>query len=521
VTKLPVVPVGKALFPGDDQAEGGSMPTLITKAHLTGAAKLRRYGMKLFSPPFLEELHRGLIGREPDRESLEKWVSQLRADRPLREIILEMHAPATVEELYRGTFYPPPDPKEREPDPESLENWVSQLRAGKPLRETVREMHASATVEELYRGIFDRPPDPKGRDHWIQVMREGRALRQVLAEMLSSHEFRSSRARVIKQSELPDINQELPRPCVTGAGLDTFVHHVLEIKHDEEFDLLQSLIVRHRFYDSVGGWAYAIDLDKRVTAAIVTGLGAASCLDVGCSNGPVISQLADRGLAVAGIDLSHLAFALAYPNIRAQMNFGDLLTTTFDRKFDVVVAMDVFEHISPLKVSEHIRRAAALVERNGYLLVNSPMFGKDPVFGTPFPLHLEQWTREPQSTFWLHIPCYDSGWPVDGHLIWAPVAYWEQQFNAVGLMRDLEIETALQHALSGFFAEFAPARKALFVLRWPDNSRPSADVARDVVRAVAQVEGLPGGQDIGFSPLQSRPGSAAPVPEPTANQPEM
>ena len=408
---------------------------------LRSVEQLRRYSIKFFSKPLLEELHRGLLGREPESQSITKWVSE--------------------------------------------------TREGKSLYEIVREMHASATVEELYHGILSRAPDTNGKDHWTRALREGTALRQVLTKILSSEEFQGLRGRSIKQSELPDIRSALPRPYVTQEGLDGMTHHVLHVEQDSEFNLLEHLITEHRFYDSYGGWGYTIDLDKRVTAAMAKGLGAKSCLDIGCSNGPVISLLAKDGVDVAGIDLSHLAFALAYPSIRNRMVYGDLLSVSLERTFDVVIAMDVFEHTNPLKLGEYISRAASLVDRDGYLLVNGPLFGQDRVFGQPFPLFLEAWTREPQNTFWRHIPCSEHGWPVDGHLIWASVGFWENQLAAKGLIRDIEIETALQRALSGFFAEYAPGRKMLFVLRSPHNERRSAEVAERVSQAVSEVEGLP------------------------------
>ncbi len=408
---------------------------------LKGAKQLRRYSIKFFSKPLLEELHRGLLGCEPECQSIAKWVSE--------------------------------------------------TRKGKSLSEIVREMYASATVEELYHGILNRAPDTNGKDHWTRALREGTALRQVLTKILSSEEFQGLRGRSIKQSELPDIRSALPRPYVTQEGLDGLTHHVLHVEQDSEFNLLEHLIAEHRFYDSYGGWGYTIDLDKRVTAAMAKGLGAKSCLDIGCSNGAVISLLAKDGVDVAGIDLSHLAFALAYPTIRNRMVYGDLLSVSFGQTFDVVIAMDVFEHTNPLKLGEYLSRAASLVDRDGYLLVNGPLFGEDRVFGQPFPLFLEAWTREPQDTFWRHIPCYEHGWPVDGHLIWASVGFWEGQFAANGLIRDIEIETALQRALSGFFAEYAPGRKMLFVLRSPHNERRSAEVAERVSQAVSEVAGLP------------------------------
>src|SRR5579862_7776953 len=377
------------------------------------------------------------------------------------------------------------------PDAATLANWSSRLRSGTTVHEMVKALQASAVVEELYQGILKRAPDPNGRTHWRNALENGRPIREAINHLLDSEEFRGLRGRAIKQSELPDIRTALPRPYVTQTGLDSLVHHVLHIEDDSEFDLFERLIVEHRFYDSYGGWGYTIDLDKRVTAAMAKGLGAKTCLDIGCSNGPVISLLAREGVDVTGIDMSHLAFAMAYPAVRNRMLYGDLLSVELERSFDVVIAMDFFEHTNPLKLGSYLTRAASLVGRDGYMIVNGPMFGMDRVFGQPFPLFLEPWTHEPRDTFWRHIPCYENGWPVDGHLIWASVGFWEKQFADKGLIRDIEIETALQGALSGFFAEYAPGRKMLFVLRSPDNQRRPKDVAASVCGSVLAVEGLP------------------------------
>lgn len=362
---------------------------------------------------------------------------------------------------------------------------------GRALHEPAGTLGFEQILGELYQGLFKRPLDSHGMEQWTKKLLEGQALREIVGHWADSDEFRGLRGRAIRQAELPDIRGALPRPYVTQVGLDGLTHHVLHLENDSEFDLLEQLIFTHRFYDSFGGWGYTIDLDKRVTAAIVKGLGAKSCLDIGCSNGPVMSVLASNGVDVVGIDMSHLAFALAYSNVRDRMVYGDLLAVDLNRTFDVVVAMDFFEHTNPRKLGQYIGKAASLVHAEGYLIVNGPMFGRDRVFGEPFPVHLDDWNHEPQDTYWRHIPCYEKGWPVDGHLIWASAAFWEGQFADHGMIRDIEIETALQRSLSGFFSEYAYARQMLFVLRRQTNRREPSEIAKDVSESVSAVEGLP------------------------------
>ena len=147
-------------------------------------------------------------------------------------------------------------------------------------------------------------------------------------------------------------------------------------RSDADIALMASLLDRHRFYDRFGVWSPVIDHDKEVTAAIVRGLQARSCFELGCFTGPVMSLLAEAGVTVRGAEVSHLAFAFAHPNIRDAIMFGDLLTLDIDRRFDVVLCMDVLEHVSPLQLDQYIERILSIVDDDGYVYLNSPMWGK-------------------------------------------------------------------------------------------------------------------------------------------------
>ena len=163
------------------------------------------------------------------------------------------------------------------------------------------------------------------------------------------------------------------------------------LRTDADIARMASLIDKHRFYDRFGVWSPVIDPDKEITAAIVRGLGARSCFELGCFTGSVISLLADAGVSVLGTEVSHLAFAFAQPNIREAMIFGDLLALDIDRRFGVVLCMDVLEHISPLKLDHYIERLVSLIEEDGYLYLNAPMWGEDQIFGVFEEPYLEEW----------------------------------------------------------------------------------------------------------------------------------
>jgi len=233
----------------------------------------------------------------------------------------------------------------------------------------------------LYRGILERKPDVAGFSEKVDRLRSGKALEQVIRTLIGSPEFRSRFIRsLVPAVPLPDLRATIPDryeiQSVAGVPMTVYV-----ARTDADIALMASLIDKHRFYDRFGVWSPVIDPDKDITAAIVRGLGARSCFELGCFTGSVISLLADDGVRVLGTEVSHLAFAFAQPNIREVMIFGDLLTVDIERRFDVVLCMDVLEHISPLKLAHYIQRLLSLIDDDGYLYVNAPMWGKDRAFG--------------------------------------------------------------------------------------------------------------------------------------------
>lgn len=203
----------------------------------------------------------------------------------------------------------------------------------------------------LYRGILGREPDPTGLAGKADMLRSGDVLEQVIGTFVDSPEFRSRFLQsLVPAVSLPDLTAAMPDRYdiqqVNGGPMRVYV-----ARDESDMMLMASLIETHRFYDRFGVWSPVIDLDKLITAAIVRGLGARSCFELGCFTGPVISLLADAGITVVGAEVSHVAFAFAYPNIRDAMIYGDLLGIAGEggklhRVFDVVLCMDVLEHLN-------------------------------------------------------------------------------------------------------------------------------------------------------------------------------
>jgi SAM-dependent methyltransferase len=353
-----------------------------------------------------------------------------------------------------------------------------------------RSLSPERLATALYHGILGREPDPPGLDEQIERLCSGEPLEQVINRFISSAEFhaRFLRAR-LPAVQLPDLTALMPEryetQMVEGRPMNVFLAVA-----DSDIAVMASLIEHHRFYDRFGVWTPVIDLDKEIIAAIVRGLGARSCFELGCFTGPVLSLLADAGLNVCGAEVSHLAFAYAYPNIRGAMMFGDLLSLGIDREFDAVLCMDVLEHLDPLRLDDYVAKSASLLAPNGYLYLNAPMWGEDPVFGTVEQPYLQEWDAIGDAAFWRHWPCDGGGWPLHGHLVWASPGWWTQKLASHGLVRDLTIERVIHRQLGGFFAQ-ARGRRSLFVLRRPANSNAPEAVAAQLDKALAGVPDIP------------------------------
>lgn len=341
----------------------------------------------------------------------------------------------------------------------------------------------------LYRAILEREPDPVGLSHNVDRLRTGSSVEEVVRTFISSPEFRARVLRTITPIvELPDLRLMMPemyrKELRGGALVDIYAGRT-----DADIARMAMLIEKYRYYDMFGVWSPLIDFDKEITAAIVRGLGAHSCFEVGCFTGSVLSLLAESGICVAGSEISHTAFTFAYPNVRAALLFGDLLSLNITRHFDIILCLDVLEHLQPMQLDCYIEKIKTLLTNDGFVYVNSPMYGNDPVFGTVFDAYLKEWRSCDDGSFWRHWPCDEKGWPEHGHLIWASANWWLRRFEAHGLVRSPAIERVLHRHLAGFF-ELAPARRSLFVLSRPGNAS-SAAAAAQLDDALRRMPNLP------------------------------
>ena len=96
---------------------------------------------------------------------------------------------------------------------------------------------------------------------------------------------------------------------------------------------------------------------RRITSknySDVNVLNGLKCLDIGCGGGILSEPMSRLGAIVTGIDASEMAIQSAVAHSRKSrldidfkcMSTGDLIKSSLDNQFDIIIASEVIEHVS-------------------------------------------------------------------------------------------------------------------------------------------------------------------------------
>jgi SAM-dependent methyltransferase len=96
-------------------------------------------------------------------------------------------------------------------------------------------------------------------------------------------------------------------------------------------------------------------------------------LEVGCGLGGLTRALAAEVAHVTGIDISAHAIAQARPAANAVFEEADALSYRPAGKFDLVLALAVFEHFGPKEREKFLRRARGWLAPGGHLVLHVPI----------------------------------------------------------------------------------------------------------------------------------------------------
>lgn len=112
----------------------------------------------------------------------------------------------------------------------------------------------------------------------------------------------------------------------------------------------------------------------QIADRIVTEFRPGSVLDAGCALGVLVESLRDRGVEAYGVDISDYAVAQVREDIRPYCWVGSL-TEPLPRRYDLIVCIEVLEHMAPADSERAIANLCAAAD--DLLISTSPFDYKE------------------------------------------------------------------------------------------------------------------------------------------------
>jgi SAM-dependent methyltransferase len=326
-------------------------------------------------------------------------------------------------------------------------------------------------LDYIYKKMLGREADPAGKADQLAFLRAGHSRAELVLNITEAPEFIFKTVRdnnhAYIEAHIPLLPIKDERPAQFAMLTDASGREktwVFRADAAADFDWIERKIIVNGYYERPGVWSFIIDEDKRLMAAVAAEFGPASVLDFGCANGAVLRCLLDQGIYSEGIEISRVALDKAIPEVRDRIHLGDLLILRLTRTFDVVLGLDIFEHLNPGKLPRYIAGLRALVADGGYLYANIPAYGRDEEFGEIFGLTYHEWEDDAAAGRpFRSIPVDNYGYPKNGHILCADTKWWARQFEAAGFRREARIERALHGKYDEAMETISPARRAFYV----------------------------------------------------------
>jgi len=252
--------------------------------------------------------------------------------------------------------------------------------------------------------------------------------------------------------------------------------------------------------------------DKRVTAAmLVAAFGPKRALEAGCATGLLVKALRGAGVDAWGFDFSKWCFENAHPAVKDRVVWGDILDLGKHAgapPHDLVLTLDILEHLPPDRVPAALANLTALMAPGAILFAVIPAYGPNAFGPELYPLKYEGWKRDAAAGRpFRNIPLDDQGRPHLGHLTHATIAWWEKTMAEAGLDRLGEVERLLhqrfddrlEFARRSFFVfvwrggESGAVRGKSFLQRLHLSPDPVRRIEKRLLGRISEVRGLPHG----------------------------
>jgi SAM-dependent methyltransferase len=334
-------------------------------------------------------------------------------------------------------------------------------------RVNVDRLSDNEFLDYIYKKLLGREPDPVGRAHQLKFLRAGNSRAALVLNITEAAEFvfKTVKDNIHEYIKLLPIQDERPESYAVLASRDGKEKTtVFRAAAEADFDWLERKIVENGYYERPGVWSFFIDEDKRMMADVAAEFEPGSVLDFGCANGAVLKCLLDKGIYGEGVEISRLALDKTFPEIAGRIHSGDLLSLSLGRKYDLVLGLDIFEHLNPNKLDEYASRLFSLLDDGGYFYANIPAYGEDKAFGEIFKVEFAEWEQDAAAgRIFRAVPVDAYGYPKNGHIICAATDWWVGRFEKPGFRRELGIETLLHRKYDAAMEKISPARRAYYV----------------------------------------------------------
>jgi 2-polyprenyl-3-methyl-5-hydroxy-6-metoxy-1,4-benzoquinol methylase len=153
---------------------------------------------------------------------------------------------------------------------------------------------------------------------------------------------------------------------------------------NKEYSLLQSYYNSNYYLTDCGGYEIftktnGMQLDERLKAVytLANPSKTDTILDVGCGRGELAYALLLSGARVVALDYSSDAVSIGKKTFQSisgpnlEYIAADVVTYNTDKKFDIIIASDIVEHIEEKTLKELLMKISSLLKKDGKLIIHT------------------------------------------------------------------------------------------------------------------------------------------------------